>query len=338
MQPHLHPPMTPRHRVFLAVTVLIFLTVTGVVIGCDSDDTPTVTAPSGGSGSGTPTRNMTAEQQGRDGLEETDNGTMIRNKGTVALNVRFNYDEPRHYRLNADTAMPSDPANAGSAPARVACGVPATGRANGQCFDNDRSEIQSPPTAYDRGGGSPPSPPVSEPPGGGLTNSNGWDAAWVPRSALCVSESGKGTDDHTVTNNCGREIRILSGCPAAYYEGAGQQGGVTIYEASSLGSRERRNTYWNVITRQSTVGLGILEHGQSAGVGGSLCRQQAESGEPTGPIGGDNSKEIEVIACYTTGNPPRALAHYVPYFLEDVSSVGVGTRNGCYNAFHSRNS
>lgn len=118
----LQPPMTPRQRFFLAVTVLSFLTVTGVVIGCDSDDGPTVTAPNGGNGGTTPTRNMTAEQQGRDGLEETENGTMIRNKGDVALNVRFNYDEPRHYRLNADTAMPSNPANADSAPTRVASG------------------------------------------------------------------------------------------------------------------------------------------------------------------------------------------------------------------------
>lgn len=47
MQRHPHPPMTPRQRVFLAVTVLSFLIVTGLVIGCDSDDTPTVTAPSG---------------------------------------------------------------------------------------------------------------------------------------------------------------------------------------------------------------------------------------------------------------------------------------------------
>ena len=153
MNLHRHPPMTPRHRVFLAVTVLSFLTVTGFVIGCDSDDGPKVTAPSGGSGSGTPTRNMTAEQQGRDGLEETENGTMIRNKGTVALNVRFNYDEPRHYRLNADTAMPSDPASAGSAPARVACGVPATGRANGQCFDNDGVMAPEPYSGNGNGSG-----------------------------------------------------------------------------------------------------------------------------------------------------------------------------------------
>lgn len=46
MQPHQHPPMTPRHRVFLAVTVLMVLTVIGLVIGCDSDDGPKVTAPS----------------------------------------------------------------------------------------------------------------------------------------------------------------------------------------------------------------------------------------------------------------------------------------------------
>ena len=153
MQPHLHPPMTPRQRVFLAVTVLMVLTVIGLVIGCDSDDTPTVTAPSGG-GSGTPTRNMTAEQQGRDGLEETENGTMIRNKGEVALNVRFNYDDPRHYRLNAGTAMPSNPANADSAPTRVACGVPATGRANGQCFDNDGVAAPEPYSSNGGGGGS----------------------------------------------------------------------------------------------------------------------------------------------------------------------------------------
>lgn len=124
--------------------LLSFLTVIGLVIGCDSDDGPKVTAPTP-----TPTRDTTAEQQGRDGLEVTENGTMIRNKGEVALNVRFNYDDPRHYRLNADTAMPSDPANAGSAPARVACGVPATGRANGQCFNNDGVPTPEP---YSSGG------------------------------------------------------------------------------------------------------------------------------------------------------------------------------------------
>ena len=38
--------MTPRQGFLIAVTVLSFLTVTGLVIGCDSDDGPTVTAPS----------------------------------------------------------------------------------------------------------------------------------------------------------------------------------------------------------------------------------------------------------------------------------------------------
>ncbi len=138
MQPHQHPPMTPRHRVFLAVTVLSFLTVIGLVIGCDSDDGPKVTAPSP-TPTPTPTRDTTAEQQGRAGLEVTENGTMIRNKGEVALNVRFGYNTPRHYRLNPGVSMPSDPLGGGrGAPARVACGVPATGRSNGQCYRNER--------------------------------------------------------------------------------------------------------------------------------------------------------------------------------------------------------
>ncbi len=146
--------MTNKKRFLMALTVVSFLTVTGLVIGCDSDDGPKVTppAPSGGGSGTTPTRNTTAETQGREGIEATDNGTMIRNTGEVALNVRFAYDSPRHYRLNVNTAMPSDPASAGSAPARVACGVPATGRANGQCFNNDRSEIQSAPTPYEASG------------------------------------------------------------------------------------------------------------------------------------------------------------------------------------------
>ena len=117
------------------------------MIGCDSDDGPTVTAPAPGGGSGNggsgnggnnaPTRDTTAEEQGRDGLEETENGTMIRNKGEVALNVRFGYNTARHYLLNPGVSMPSDPQGGRGAPARVACGVPATGRANGQCYRND---------------------------------------------------------------------------------------------------------------------------------------------------------------------------------------------------------
>ena len=201
--------MTPRRRFILAVTVLSFLTVTGFVVGCDSDDTPTVTAPSGGGGT-TPTRSTTAEQQGREGLEETDGGSMIRNKGTAALNVRFNYDEARHYRLNPETSMPSDPANAGSAPTRTACGVPATGRANGQCFTNDGVTAPVPYEAPSEPGGSDP---PSEPPSGGGSEPPS-DPGGNPSIATPIRR-----DDLKSGNPCvqisGREIRIS--CPGKYF-------------------------------------------------------------------------------------------------------------------------
>lgn len=157
--------MTPSQR-FMILTVISFLTVTGFVVGCDSDDTPTVTPPSEAPPSGTTaTRNMTAEQQGREGLQETDGGRTINNIGNVDLNIRFNYDEvssgsgsgagtrsthttARHYRLNVGAAMPSDPENTGTTPTHVACGVPAVANADYQCFDNDNSEVQSPPTPF----------------------------------------------------------------------------------------------------------------------------------------------------------------------------------------------
>ena len=85
-------PMTAQRRFGIVLTVLILVAVAGFVGGCDSDDTPTVTPPRGSGTGTTPTRNMTAETQGREGLEETDGGTMVRNTGEVALNVRFNYD------------------------------------------------------------------------------------------------------------------------------------------------------------------------------------------------------------------------------------------------------
>ena len=69
MNLHRHPPMTPRHRVFLAVTVLSFLTVIGFVIGCDSDDGPKVTAPSGGSGSGPPPPPATPPRNSKAGTD-----------------------------------------------------------------------------------------------------------------------------------------------------------------------------------------------------------------------------------------------------------------------------
>lgn len=42
--------MPPRQRLLIAVTLLSVLTVTGLVIGCDSDDGPKVTAPAGNGG------------------------------------------------------------------------------------------------------------------------------------------------------------------------------------------------------------------------------------------------------------------------------------------------
>ena len=351
MQPHLHPPMTPRQRVFLAVTVLMVLTVIGLVIGCDSDDTPTVTAPSGGSGSGTPTRNMTAEQQGKDGLEETENGTMIRNTGEVALNVRFNYDEPRHYRLNADTAMPSNPANADSAPTRVACGVPATGRANGQCFDNDG--VAAPEPYSSSPGGGQPNPGTTPP--NAQTNSNGWDAEWALH---CLSETGKGTDNHMVTNSCGGiggTISVMAGCPAAWYEPGSSLGGLTTYDVEKYPERPARsgpiffgiplyeqfknaksvNTHW-------LTGLHPSEHrhhlgpGQSANVRGDLCKRQAESDEPQGPgFNTSRSKAVALIACFINRRVTAGEAHsYAPYFLNEVQSEINDTasyRWGCYD-------
>lgn len=41
--------MTPRQRFIMAVTVISFLTVTGFVVGCDSEDTPTYTTSQYGS-------------------------------------------------------------------------------------------------------------------------------------------------------------------------------------------------------------------------------------------------------------------------------------------------
>ena len=214
----LQPPMTPRQRFFLAVTVLSFLTVTGVVIGCDSDDGPTVTAPNSGNGGTTPTRNMTAEQQGREGLEETDGGRAISNTGEVALNVRFNYNvaasgsgsgagirsthtTARHYRLDRGATMPSDPANTGTAPTRFACGVPATARANGQCFDNDRSEIQSAPTSYTS----------AAPPFDLSFESFGFPEQ---KATGCVVKETASDGNAILRNNCGADVMVQTSCPS----------------------------------------------------------------------------------------------------------------------------
>ena len=99
-------------------------------------------------------------------------------------------------------AMPSDPANAGRVPTRFACGVPATARANGQCFDNDRSEIQSPPPPYEGG-------PPDQAPAFGVEDEPEprWDDSL--RAADCVEEASG-----LIRNTCGRSIVIAGHCTA----------------------------------------------------------------------------------------------------------------------------
>ena len=251
--------MTNKKRFLMALTVVSFLTVTGLVIGCDSDDGPKVTPPSGGGGGATATRNTTAETQGREGLEATDNGTMIRNTGEVALNVRFAYDTPRHYRLNVNTAMPSDPASAGSAPARVACGVPATGRANGQCFNNDRSEIQSAPTPYSSGNGNGDNGNGDNGNGDNGNGDNGGSGGggtrsrWHPSQAAanCVQRNFMAgtyldSDDNPVddprgrleiSNTCLKTIETSQGCSTESPLTSSMLSGRTVYTFPSFGAQ-----------------------------------------------------------------------------------------------------
>lgn len=228
-------PMTTKKRFYVALTVLMFVAVTGFVIGCDSDDGPKVTPPSGGGSGTTPTRNTTAETQGREGLEETDNGSMIRNTGEVALNVRFAYDEPKHYRLNVNTAMPSDPASAGNAPARVACGVPATGRANNQCFNNDRSEVQSAPTPYQASGNGDNG--NGDNGGSGNGQNQRWDNSINAKDCLEYYTEGTGATRHRVRNTCGRTIVANSfgvACSTNTLTPLGTLNGISTYQDSSV--------------------------------------------------------------------------------------------------------
>ena len=219
-------PMTPQRRFGIVLTVLILVAVAGFVVGCDSDDTPTVTPPSGSGTGTTPTRNMTAEQQGREGLKETDGGRSVSNTGEVALNVRFNYDAAasgsgvgvrsthttaRHYRLNVGAVMPSDPADTGTVPTRFACAVPATARANGQCFDNDRSEIQSPPTSY---GGTAWPGAGAAPPFDLSFEGFGFPEQKV-RSGCLVREIAS-DGQASLRNNCGTAVSVLTTCPAEF--------------------------------------------------------------------------------------------------------------------------
>lgn len=50
--------MTNRQHFFIALTVLLFVAVAGFVVGCDSDETPTVTGPNGAAGNGNGSNNV----------------------------------------------------------------------------------------------------------------------------------------------------------------------------------------------------------------------------------------------------------------------------------------
>ena len=134
----------------------MFLTVTGFVIGCDSDDGPKVTAPAqapSGGGSGTPTRDTTAETQGREQLEV--NEFTIRNKSEERwLTVRFSYPNGRqgHYIVRPSGETLRDVEVLGTDPTLFPCSnsdnpYPGTGneavtaRANGECWRGEASSL-----------------------------------------------------------------------------------------------------------------------------------------------------------------------------------------------------
>ena len=199
-----------------------------------------------------------AEQQGREGLEETDNGTMIRNTGEVALNVRFNYDvaasgsgagvrsshttTARHYRLNANTVMPSDPSNAGRVPTRFACGVPATARSNGQCFNNDG--VTAPV-------------PYEAPSGSGDAGSDEFFLDDSLKAGHCLKiESGMG-GNFVLINRCNRTVSVTQvGCPGERLRpliGRRGYGGYATYPSVEPGG----------VIRQAAGLLSISEPGPS---------------------------------------------------------------------------
>ena len=145
MHLQLQPPMTPRHRFILAVTVLMFLTVTGFVIGCDSDDTPTVTAPSdgsgsGGSGSGGPTRSVESETQGQ-ACQMLTNDEIRNTCSSTTLNIGFHCGTTgqftHYYRINPGGRMARSPLNcSGQSAPCAAPGVPPSNNGTYRCYIN----------------------------------------------------------------------------------------------------------------------------------------------------------------------------------------------------------
>lgn len=74
---------------FFIVTVLAFVAVTGFVTGCDSDDTPTVTPPSGG---GIDLDLQAAAANGKDCLELTSEHTRNRCNYDLIVGVKCEGD------------------------------------------------------------------------------------------------------------------------------------------------------------------------------------------------------------------------------------------------------
>ena len=56
-------PMTTQRRFGIILTVLMIVALTGFFVGCDSDDGPTVTPPSGGGG-GEPAPGVSSDPDG----------------------------------------------------------------------------------------------------------------------------------------------------------------------------------------------------------------------------------------------------------------------------------
>ncbi len=156
--------MTNKKRFLMALTVVSFLTVTGFVIGCDSDDGPKVTAPApapsgggengdgengdgngeNGDGNGGPTESRESLEGGQR-CSSSSNGE-IRNQCNTALNVAFRCSETgqwtHHFRIGPGGRMTRSPINCGGRGAwNAACLDPGVAQSSGdmhqfRCYIN----------------------------------------------------------------------------------------------------------------------------------------------------------------------------------------------------------
>ena len=130
--------MTNKKRFLMALTVVSFLTVTGFVIGCDSDDGPKMTAPApapsgdgengdgngengdgngeNGDGNGGPTASRESYEGGQ--RCKSFSNSEIRNLCNTALNVAFRCSATgqwtHHFRIGPGERMTRNPINCGS--------------------------------------------------------------------------------------------------------------------------------------------------------------------------------------------------------------------------------